>query len=272
MNPILSIVVPCYKQGDYVAETLDSIRKQTFQDWECIVVNDGSPDNSSEIVKEYVRLDSRIKLIETENRGVSAARNTGIKASSGKYILPLDADDIILPEYARLAVEYLEKHPETKLVYCEARMFGEINKYWELPDYQWDKFIFNNSIFCPSVSRRSDFDKTPGYNESMRKGWEDWDFLLGFLDKDDIVYRIPKVLLLYRIKSVSKSTEVLDNYKDLAKQLIDNHPDVYRKYLFSKMAYISTERHSSTEKLDMAVGHVITKPVRLFRKLIQKFK
>ena len=184
----------------------------------------------------------------------------------------MDADDIILPEYARLAVEYLQKHPETKLVYCEARMFGEINKYWELPDYQWDKFIFNNSIFCPSVFRRSDFDKTPGYNESMRKGWEDWDFLLGFLDKDDIVYRIPKVLLLYRIKSVSKSTEVLDNYKDLAKQLIDNHPDVYRKYLFSKMAYISTERHSSTEKLDMAIGHVITKPVRLFRKLIQKFK
>ena len=75
-----------------------------------------------------------------------------------------------------------------------------------------------------------------------------------------------------RIKSVSKSTEVLDNYKDLAKQLIDNHPDVYRKYLFSKMAYISTERHSSTEKLDMAIGHVITKPVRLIRKLIQKFK
>lgn len=272
MKPILSIVVPCYKQAEYVAETLDSIRKQTLQDWECIVVNDGSPDNSSEIVGEYVRLDSRIRLIETENRGVSAARNTGIRASSGEFILPLDADDIIMPEYARLAVEYLQQHPETKLVYCEARMFGEINKYWDLPEYRWDRFIFNNSVFCPSVFRRADFDKTPGYNESMRAGWEDWDFLLGFLDRDDIVYRIPKVLLLYRTKAVSKSTEVMDKYEALAGQLIDNHPDVYRKYLYSRMAFISTERHSSTEKLDMAIGHAITKPVRMIRKLIQKFK
>ena len=173
MKPVMSIIVPCYKQAAFVAETLDSVLKQTFRDWECIVVNDGSPDNASEIVNRYVALDSRIRLIETPNRGVSAARNTGIRASSGEFILPLDADDIILPEYARLAIEHFRQHPETKLVYCQAKMFGAVNRYWDLPKFKWEKFIFSNCIFTSCIYRRSDFDKTSGFDESMRIGWED---------------------------------------------------------------------------------------------------
>ena len=272
MKPTLSIIVPCYKQAAYIAQTLDSVLKQTLQDWECIVVNDGSPDNASEIVSRYVTLDSRIRLIETENRGVSAARNTGIRASEGEFILTLDADDIILPDYTQLAVDYFRQHPETKLVYCEARKFGEENKYWDLPEYKWERFIFSNCIFSSCVIRRSDFDKTPGFNESMRVGWEHWHFLLGFLDEHDIVYRIPKVLMLYRIKNVSKSTEVLAKTEALTWQLIDNHPDIYRKYSFNRMSGVTGDRYSSTEKLEKAIGHAITKPVRLIRKLILKFK
>ena len=273
MKPTLSIIVPCYKQAEYLPETLDSVLKQTFKEWECIIVNDGSPDNASQVAQKYVDLDSRFRLIETENRGVSAARNTGIRASSGKYILPLDGDDLILPEYARLSIEWFELHPETKLVYCEAKKFGEIQEYWELPDYKWDKFIFNNSIFNACFFRRSDFDKTSGYNENMRIGLEDWDFLIGFLNKEDIVYRIPKVLFLYRVKLASKTTSQVEaNKEELAWQILNNHPDIYRNYLFSKMSGITKERYNSTEKLDMIVGHAMTKPVRLIRKLIHKFK
>lgn len=273
MKPTLSIVVPCYKQAEFLSETLDSILKQTFQDWECIVVNDGSPDNTSQVANKYVKQDPRFRLIETENGGVSAARNIGIRASLGEFILPLDGDDIILPRYTELAIERFRKFPETKLVYCQARFFGEKKGYWDLPEYEWDKFIFNNSIFNPCVFRRSDYDKTAGYNEKMRVGLEDWDFFLSFLHKDDIVYRIPKVLLLYRIKRVSKTvTEVESNKPALAWEIIDNHPDVYRDYLFRRMALITPQSGNTTEKLDMAVGHVITKPVRLIRKLIQKFK
>lgn len=273
MNPVISIIVPCYKQAQFLPETLDSILKQTFQDWECIIVNDGSPDNTSQVAERYQKLDPRFKLIETENRGVSAARNTGIRASSGEFILPLDGDDIIMPQYAQLAMERFKRFPETKLVYCQARLFGEMNEYWELPEYRWEDFIFNNSIFCPSFFRRSDFDKTSGYNENMRVGMEDWDFLLGLLHKGDVVYRIPKVLLHYRIKSVSKSsTEVEANKEALAWQIINNHADIYRDYLFNRMALVKPVRYNSTEKLDMAIGHAITKPIRLFRKLIRKFK
>ena len=273
MKPTLSIVVPCYKQAEFLSQTLDSILKQTFQDWECIVVNDGSPDNTSEVAGKYVKLDPRFRLIETENGGVSAARNIGIRASSGEFILPLDGDDIILPKYTQLAIERFRQHPETKLVYCQARFFGEKKGFWDLPEYEWDKFIFNNSIFNPCIFRRSDFDKTAGYNEKMRVGLEDWDFLLSFLNKDDVVYRIPKVLLLYRIKRVSKTvTEVESNKKSLAWEIIDHHPDIYRDFLFRNMALITPQSTDKTEKLDKAIGHVITKPIRLIRKLILKFK
>ena len=271
MNPTLSIIVPCYNQAAFLSETLDSILKQTFRDWECIVVNDGSPDNTSQVAGRYVELDPRFSLIETENRGVSAARNTGIRASHGEFILPLDGDDLIMPDYTRLAIERFRRFPETKVVYCEARFFGQKNGYWELPEYQWKKFIFRNSIFNPCIFRRSDYDKTSGYTEDMRVGLEDWDFLLSLINKDDIVYRIPKVLLQYRIKQVSKSvSEVPANRDALTWQIINNHPDIYRDFLFDSITH--NERYNSTEKLERSIGHAVTKPVRLLRKLIHWIK
>lgn len=273
MKPTLSIIVPCYNQAEYLPETLDSVLKQTFQEWECIVVNDGSPDNTSEVANRYVELDSRFKLVDSENKGLSGARNTGIRASSGQFILPLDSDDLILPQYAQLAMEWFERFPETKLVYCQAKKFGVENKFWELPDYSWDKFIFNNSIFCSCVYRRSDYDKTSGYNESMKVGFEDWDFLLNLLNKEDVVYQIPEVLFLYRVKHVSMtSSDVSANKEALAWQIIDNHKDIYREYLFNRMAVINHEKVNNTAKLEMAVGHAVTKPYRIIRNLLLKFK
>ena len=234
-------------------------------------MNDGSPDNTSQVAGRYVELDSRFSLIETENRGVSAARNTGIRASHGEFILPLDGDDLIMPDYARLAIERFRRFPETKVVYCEARLFGQKNGYWELPEYQWKKFIFRNSIFNPCIFRRSDYDKTSGYNEDMRVGLEDWDFLLSLINKDDVVYRIPKVLLQYRIKQASKSvSEVPANRDALTWQIINNHPDIYRDFLFDSITH--NERYNSTEKLERSIGHAVTKPVRLLRKLIHGIK
>lgn len=105
----------------------------------------------------------------------------------------------------------------------------------------------------------------------MRVGLEDWDFLLSLINKDDIVYRIPKVLLQYRIKQVSKSvSEVPANRDALTRQIINNHPDIYRDFLFDSITH--NERYNSTEKLERSIGHAVTKPVRLLRKLIHGIK
>ena len=95
MTPVVSIIVPAYNYAKYIGECLDSVISQTFKDWECIIIDNCSTDNTSEIVKVYAANDSRIKYHYTDQKGVSLARNLAVKMSSGTYILPLDADDKI---------------------------------------------------------------------------------------------------------------------------------------------------------------------------------
>ena len=95
MNVLVSIIVPCYNQAHFLNESLDSVINQSYPNWECIIVNDGSPDNTEEIAKKWCKNDKRFQYLEKENGGLSSARNAGIKISKGEFILPLDADDIL---------------------------------------------------------------------------------------------------------------------------------------------------------------------------------
>ena len=109
------------KYGTYnriFLETEENYMKQTYRNWEAIVVNDGSPDNTEEVVRQYMQQDNRISYLPQQNQGVSAARNNGIKQAKGEFILPLDADDWIKPTYIEKAVRVFSEHPETTLVYC----------------------------------------------------------------------------------------------------------------------------------------------------------
>lgn len=230
-QPLVSIVVPCYKQGEYLSETLDAVLAQSYQHWECIIVNDGSPDNTEEVARCYLEKDPRFRYVNQENKGLSSARNTGIANSNGDFILPLDSDDLIAPSYLEKCIDRFSSSPETKLVYCEAEKFGKENGYWALPQYDYDRLIWNNCIFCAAMFRRDDYDKTKGYNENMRNGYEDWDFWLSLLKKEDVVYRIDEVLFYYRVKNVSMVTESSSRYlNDNLLLLCRNHPDVYEPY------------------------------------------
>ncbi len=90
--PLISVIVPCYNQAQYLDECLQSVLDQTYQDWECIIVNDGSPDNTEEVAKKWLAKDSRFKYFYKENGGLSSARNAGIKDSIGQFIFFLDFD------------------------------------------------------------------------------------------------------------------------------------------------------------------------------------
>lgn len=229
--PRISIIVPCYNGERYLHETLDCLQKQTIDDWECIIVNDGSTDNSLEIIKEYAKKDLRYRYIDKENGGPAIARNIAIAASSGKYILPLDADDIIAPSYAEKAIEYLEIHSECKLIYCKAEYFGELKGKMDLPDYSFQSLLRGNMIFCSCIYRKSDFDRTIGYNPNMKKMHEDWDFLLSLLNEHDTVYCIPETLFFYRQTSSSRNHTSPEITQEAYIQLIRNHPDHYTKNL-----------------------------------------
>ncbi|MGC8862355.1 MAG: glycosyltransferase family 2 protein, partial [Armatimonadota bacterium] len=93
--PVVSVVVPCYNRGTLIRGTIDSVMRQTIQDWECIIVNDGSTDDTEEVIRDLAAADSRIKCISQTNRGPAGARNRALGEVRGRYVQLLDADDII---------------------------------------------------------------------------------------------------------------------------------------------------------------------------------
>lgn len=229
-TPLISIVVPCYNQAQYLPETLNSVLSQTYKNWECVIVDDGSPDNTQEVANQYCIKDVRIKYVRKENGGLASARNYGIAHSNGEYILPLDSDDLIGTTYLEEAVTHFLQNPNTKLVYCQAEKFGAENGVWNLPEYSYERLVAWNIIFCTSMYRRVDYDKTKGYNPNMKYGFEDWDFWLSFLNPDDEVYRIPNVLFHYRIKECSMLQTMDRTMEYTLKQLGENHPNIYGRY------------------------------------------
>ena len=128
--PKVSIIVPCHNQAEFLSESLESVINQSISDWECIIVNDGSTDNTEEIAKKWCDLDYRFAYIKTIGNGVAEARNIGIKKSKGTYILPLDADDKISSKYLYEAIKILDYDLNIKIVYGQAEYFGD--KVWKM--------------------------------------------------------------------------------------------------------------------------------------------
>jgi len=230
-KPLVSIIVPCYNQGQYLTEALESVEVQTYSNWECVIVDDGSTDNSKEVALTYCNRDKRFKYIYQENQGPSVARNNAIQNSQGEYILPLDGDDKIHKDYISSAVNILEEQVNVKIVYCKVELFGAESGEWKLLDFNMDFFMLYNNIICTAMFRRKDFDQTLGYNENMKEGLEDWDFWLSLLENGGTAYRIPQVLFYYRIKEHSRNTNTME--KDIQEKLyvtvVRNHPLLYRK-------------------------------------------
>lgn len=123
--PLVSVVIPAYRAAQTIVATLDSVLAQTFQDYEIIVINDGSPDSEQlELVLETYR--GRIKYVSQENQGPAGARNTGIRMARGEYVALLDADDLWDPEHLAAQLKVLEANPGVDMVYADARIFGDV--------------------------------------------------------------------------------------------------------------------------------------------------
>lgn len=282
--PKVSVIIPCYNQGHYIKETIDSVLRQTFDNFEIIVINDGSTDEQTIQVLKSLKL-SKGKVIHTVNQGLAAARNNGIYSSSGKYILPLDADDKIAPQYLEKAVKVLESNKSVKIVYSKAAYFGLMQGEWILPEFSWEQMLQQNLIFCSALFRKSDFDKTQGYNSNMKYGWEDWDLWLSILESGGAVLKLDDVLFYYRKHDTSMVGSIESNKslrQFLEHQLILNHLEIYKKYFPEPLTLLRELEHLRYEKkqfekykaeiyasLSYRIGDAILKP---FKVIGRKFK
>jgi len=274
--PIVSVIVPCYNHGIYLGECFDSILNQTYKNWECIVIDNGSTDNTKQVTESYVQKDKRFKYIYTQQKGVSFARNLGIKNSTGKYILPVDADDKIAPLYIEKAVEVLERKENVKLVYCNARLFGAANKDWILPEFSIKNILIENIIFCSALFRRKDYDQTTGYNEQMVEGFEDWDFWLDLLKNGWDVVKLPEIYFFYRIKKDSRNHNLdVEKQKRLRERIYQNHKELYSEILENagfvfEFYDLQNKYNVLNNSRDLEVGKKVLSPVRFIKSLFSR--
>lgn len=272
-SPTISIIVPCYNQAQYLPETLQSVIEQEFVDWECIIVDDGSPDNTEVVAREWVSRDCRFKYLKKENGGLSDARNFGIRNSSGKYILPLDSDDKISSTYCKEAIEVLDNDPNIRVVCCRALLFDGDNREWHLLSYTYYNMLFvRNCLHCSCVYRRSDYDKTIGYNTNMKKGWEDYDFWISLLNKNDRVVTLNKVHFYYRTKAVSMRTLIsLQDEEQLRMQIFKNHIDKYLAEINPIEQYRELQKYKLIEgSLQYRLGGWLLSPFRWIQRMLRK--
>ncbi len=189
-QPLISVIVPCYNQAQYMDECLQSVLDQTYQNWECIIVNDGSPDNTEEVARRWLNKDSRFRYFYKDNGGAGSARNLGLKKSNGTWIQFLDGDDFINKDKLSL-VEKVEL--KINFIYTDFNLYsnGEIlPPFCDLSRYQltisnlityWDNG-FNIPIHCPIIKRELIGDLRFIDEFKLHEDWLFWIML--FNDKD----------------------------------------------------------------------------------------
>ena len=276
---LVSVIIPCYNQGEFLEECVSSVYGSSYKQIEVIIINDGSTDHSLEIIT-FLKAKFKFTLIDQVNSGPSVARNNGILASKGKYILPLDADDKIGETYIENAVNQLASNNKTGIVYSKAEFFGEKHGEWMLPNYSFEQMLTQNLIFNCALFRREDYDKTIGYNPNMKEGWEDWDFWLSLIELGLNVERLDEVGFYYRIRNNSRERS-LDKEKvtRLRKQIYLNHIEFYLKYFNNPIIqYFEIENLKEFQKSfyhllntkDYKIGRFVMSPIRFIKKIIQK--
>lgn len=229
VKPLVSVVIPCYNQGSYLEETLRCVLNQTYEFWECIVIDDGSTDETCSIALSYVERDTRFLYLKKENGGLSSARNAGMRIAKGEFLQLLDSDDLIEKQKLEKQVAILIKNPHIALVYSEARYFESNNledHYYsfQLSNDEWmtrlsgkkeiiiEQMLLGNIMACNCPLFRAQCIKAIGYFDENLFNHEDYDYwirmaLEGFYFHFDNSLHT-KALVRVHLSSMSKNTKM----------------------------------------------------------------
>ena len=225
MNPKVSVIVPCYNQAQFLAETLDSVLAQTHKNWECIIVNDGSTDNTETVAKEYCDRDKRFVYHKKENGGLSSARNAGLNIAQGDYVQFLDSDDILLPNKLEWQICMMETNKSDVCVCHHSIFTTNINETWEnkfsqsVYDLTYQGFLYNwGESFVIAIHsglfRKSFLDKYKlRFDENVR-ALEDWLFWISIVRNGGTFVEVQDKLSLYRVHTSSMTQDKLHMQKN----------------------------------------------------------
>ncbi|RYZ27429.1 MAG: glycosyltransferase family 2 protein [Chitinophagaceae bacterium] len=262
-HPFLSVVIPCFNDGKYLPETIAKLSLQTYRKFEIIVVNDGSTDaHTISVLDELSK--TEVKVLHKENGRMASARNYGVKHAKGSIIVALDADDYFHPSFFEKAIEVLAKNENVAVVTSYIQLFGEIKKTAKPRGGNEYNFLFSNQCPACAMVRKSVWDAVDGYDEEMKKGYEDWEFYIRITQKGWLIHVIPEKLLFYRqtLKSVHKNDTLTHRgllvdyvvskhkkwYIEKLKDLITNEQIVYKNSRVSFQVIATLLKNRITKK------------------------
>ena len=275
-TPLLSIVIACYNDANYIEQAVTSALNQTYSNKEVIIVDDGSNSETKAVLK---KLESKITILLTqENQGQSIARNNGIRQATGKYILNLDADDFFETSFCEKAIHKLEEDEKIVIVTCNVSRFnknGLIDVFY--PDGGFiNNFLLTNCAMGSAMFKKSDWNEVNGYDENMRKGFEDWEFYIRLVKDGGVAYVIPELLFNYRLKENSTTTKANKIKYELLyyiyikhQELYISHYDMFISHLLIKIQREENEKIKNTERIDFRIGKAILKPLRWIKAVLK---
>jgi glycosyltransferase involved in cell wall biosynthesis len=227
----VSVVIPCYNQGEFILEAISSVESCQEAVYEIVIVNDGSTEPLTKKVLQYLK-DNGYWVIDQSNQGLARARNKGISKARGRYILPLDSDNKIRPEYLTKSIEILDKSPEIGVVYGDVQLFDRRKDILPVPDFDINKLAMGNYIDACAVLRKQVWLDCGGYDDKIpdKLGYEDWDLWLGAAAKGWKFYHIPEVMFDYRVRedSMVSLCRIPENHEKLVRYISTKHLDIYK--------------------------------------------
>lgn len=253
--PRVSVLVPCFNLGRYLPETMDSVSRQTFTDYEILLVDDGSDDPET---VELLATASwpNTTVFRTPNRGLARARNFMLERSRGEYVCALDADDLLDPRYLERTVAVLDSRPDLSFVSTHLRMFGTEDRVWPGTDRcDLEALLCDDTVTTAALARRSAMVDVGGYDEEMpEQGDEDWDLWIRLVKAGHRGVILPDVLFRYRRRPGSMSDRCTNGqpHLDLIEYLVRKHEDAYRRQLQPVLLW-KEERISELRRANMAI-------------------
>ena len=265
-GPRVSVIMPVYNAGPYLAEALASVAAQSDQDYEVVIVDDGSTEARTLATLERARTEPGVTVIRTENRGPAAARNLAVEHARGAYVVPLDADDYLAPTFLAKTVPVLEAEPDVGVVFTWVGLVGRHHGVWRTGGFTVKELLSRCTIHVTSLYRRQIWSEVGGYDPRFVESSEDWDFWLAAAARGWQGRCVPDVLAYYRRHRTSREVRARtpDGSARRMRLLVAKHRPLYEEHLEDGMGDLYAQIVRAGVALERIYDHpVVRLAVRL---------
>lgn len=270
MNELVSVIIPCYNPGNYLYETIESVEKQTYENYEIIIVDDESTDLDTIEALKVLADRPKISIFYQNNSGPGIARNLGVKKSKGDFIVFLDSDDLIRENTIKRALMIFENKPDVGVVYGDIQLFQNKTELRVQAPFSIRRMFVANQVTVLTALRKQTFIDAGGYDFFTSKtGFtEDYDLWLSIAETKWKFFYVNETFFDYRILTVSRTSRGQHEKDKALSHIYKKHSDL----LYEEYVKLYHDHKNLVNTLDYKLGHIILSPLRKIKRMIKSFR